>query len=49
MNYHLTSEQETIIRHPVGHHARILAVAGSGKTTTMAHRVLSSQIRLLIL
>jgi len=38
MNYKLTSEQEAIIHHPLGKHARVLAVAGSGKTTTMVHR-----------
>jgi len=36
---HLTEEQRTIIRHPLGMHARVLAVAGSGKTTTMVQRV----------
>jgi DNA helicase-2/ATP-dependent DNA helicase PcrA len=35
----LTAEQEAIIHHPLGQHARVLAVAGSGKTTTMVHRV----------
>ena len=25
--------------HPLGQHARVLAVAGSGKSTTMAHRI----------
>lgn len=34
-----TDEQEKIIQHPRGSHARVLAVAGSGKTTTMVHRV----------
>ncbi len=37
--YSLTSEQEAVVHHPLGKHARVLAVAGSGKTTTMAHRV----------
>lgn len=37
--YSLTPEQEAVILHPLGKHARVLAVAGSGKTTTMAHRV----------
>jgi len=35
----LTDEQQAVINHPRGRHARVLAVAGSGKTTTMAHRV----------
>ena len=39
MSHTLTSEQEAIVHHPLGSHARILAVAGSGKTTTMVHRV----------
>ncbi|MGD9030731.1 MAG: ATP-dependent helicase, partial [Anaerolineae bacterium] len=39
MDYKLTSEQTRIVEHPLGKHARVLAVAGSGKTTTMVHRV----------
>jgi DNA helicase-2/ATP-dependent DNA helicase PcrA len=35
----LTAEQQAIIHHPLGQHARVLAVAGSGKTTTMVYRV----------
>jgi len=35
----LTSEQKRVIHHPLGFHARVLAVAGSGKTTTMAYRI----------
>ena len=35
----LTAEQLAVIRHPVGQHARVMAVAGSGKTTTMTYRV----------
>ncbi|GAB4537158.1 MAG: DNA helicase Rep [Anaerolineae bacterium] len=38
-SYQLTQEQERIVHHPLGQHARVLAVAGSGKTTTMVHRV----------
>ncbi len=36
----LTAEQQSVVEHPSGAHARVLAVAGSGKTTTMVHRVL---------
>ena len=36
---HLTPEQEQVVAHPLGQHARVLAVAGSGKSTTMAHRI----------
>jgi DNA helicase II / ATP-dependent DNA helicase PcrA len=35
----LTPEQEQVVHHPLGYHARVLAVAGSGKSTTMAHRI----------
>jgi DNA helicase-2/ATP-dependent DNA helicase PcrA len=35
----LTSEQEAVVAHPLGRHARVLAVAGSGKTMTMAYRI----------
>jgi DNA helicase-2/ATP-dependent DNA helicase PcrA len=35
----LTVEQEQVTHHPIGQHARVLAVAGSGKSTTMAHRI----------
>jgi DNA helicase-2/ATP-dependent DNA helicase PcrA len=35
----LTSEQIQVIHHPQGEHAIVLAVAGSGKTTTMCNRV----------
>ncbi|MFN7989776.1 MAG: ATP-dependent helicase [Thermoanaerobaculia bacterium] len=36
----LTDEQVAVVRHTPGKHARVLAVAGSGKTTTMVHRLL---------
>lgn len=36
----LTEEQKQVIAHPDGHHGKVLAVAGSGKTTTMAYRIL---------
>ena len=35
----LTPEQEEVVHHPIGHHARVLAVAGSGKSTTLAYRI----------
>ncbi|MCX6083284.1 MAG: ATP-dependent helicase [Chloroflexi bacterium] len=35
----LTPEQIQVVRHPIGNHARVLAVAGSGKSTTLAHRI----------
>jgi len=35
----LTSEQVNVIEHPLGEHARVLAVAGSGKSLTLAYRV----------
>ncbi len=35
----LTAEQRAIIEHPPEAHATVLAVAGSGKTTTMVHRI----------
>jgi len=35
----LTEEQLAVVHHPTGQHARVLAVAGSGKSTTMAHRI----------
>jgi DNA helicase-2/ATP-dependent DNA helicase PcrA len=34
-----TEEQLKVINHPIGVHAKVLAVAGSGKTTTMVERV----------
>lgn len=39
MSQKFTAEQQAIIHHPLGQHARVLAVAGSGKTTTMVQRV----------
>ena len=33
----MTPEQQQVIHHPLSQHARVLAVAGSGKSTTMAH------------
>lgn len=35
----LTSEQLAVVHHPQGRHAHILAVAGSGKTSTLVYRV----------
>jgi len=35
----LTEEQLAVIHHPIGMHARVLAVAGSGKSFTMACRI----------
>jgi DNA helicase II / ATP-dependent DNA helicase PcrA len=38
-NISLTDEQLAVIHHPIGKHARVLAVAGSGKSYTMACRI----------
>ncbi len=38
MSFTLTDEQDAIITAPIGHYV-ISAVAGSGKTTTLAHRI----------
>jgi DNA helicase II / ATP-dependent DNA helicase PcrA len=35
----LTHEQQAVVNHSIGRHAKALAVAGSGKTTTMVYRV----------
>ena len=35
----LTSEQEAVVAHPRGRHAKVSATAGSGKTSTMAYRI----------
>lgn len=39
MSSKLNPEQFQVVQHPLGIHARVLAVAGSGKSTTMAHRI----------
>jgi superfamily I DNA/RNA helicase len=36
MQRKLTPEQEQVVAHPLGCHARVLAVAGSGKSIKMA-------------
>lgn len=38
-DFTLSDEQLQIVRHPEGFHGKVLSVAGSGKTTTMACRV----------
>jgi DNA helicase-2/ATP-dependent DNA helicase PcrA len=35
----LTQFQQAVVNHPRGHHAKVCAVAGSGKTSTMVARV----------
>ncbi len=35
----LTAEQQQVVQHPIGNHARVLAVAGSGKSITLAYRI----------
>ncbi|HPH95436.1 MAG TPA: ATP-dependent helicase [Anaerolineaceae bacterium] len=39
MSINLTPEQQAVIHHPTGQHATVLAVAGSGKTTTLVYRI----------
>jgi DNA helicase-2/ATP-dependent DNA helicase PcrA len=39
MTIPLTEEQQQVVNHPRGAHARVCAVAGSGKTSTMVARV----------
>lgn len=49
-------EQRAVIEHPLGSHARVLAVAGAGKTTTMVQRlqhlknsgISSAKVRVLV-
>jgi len=38
MNFNPTEQQKKVISHYLGH-ARVLAIAGSGKTTTMVYRI----------
>jgi DNA helicase-2/ATP-dependent DNA helicase PcrA len=38
--FSLTFEQQQVVQHPMGMHARILAVAGSGKSITLAYRII---------
>jgi len=35
----LTDEQKSVVYHPIGNHAKVLAVAGSGKTSTLVYRI----------
>jgi DNA helicase-2/ATP-dependent DNA helicase PcrA len=35
----LTDEQKAIVLHPQGHHAKVLAAVGSGKTFTLVYRI----------
>ncbi|PMB16966.1 ATP-dependent helicase [Fischerella thermalis] len=39
MNVKLSDEQVAIIEHPLNYHARVMSVAGSGKTSTMVKRI----------
>lgn len=39
MTYEASPEQKAVITHPPGSHARVIAVAGAGKTTTMVQRL----------
>ena len=42
---HLTAEQRAVVEAPDDAHLTVLAVAGSGKTTTMVHRLAELPIR----
>ena len=42
---HLTAEQRAVVEAPDDAHLTVLAVAGSGKTTTMVHRLAELAIR----
>ena len=35
----LTDEQKALVLHPQGHHAKVLAVVGSGRTSALVYRI----------
>ena len=41
----LTPEQLSVVHHPLDQHARVLAVVGSGKSTTMAQTFYLTEIK----
>ncbi len=38
-NYSYTTEQQAVIEHPLDQHAKVIAVAGAGKSTTLIGRI----------